>query len=157
MALYGWRKIIIVTKLLLLITARWWQVCVHCPVVSTSSCQPPGWTCWDILAADSRRWRRYGKQFRDVTKVKINHVNNNKTIMSFIIYPTCIDPSYKHNNLQKIYVQTLSKITQSVLKEFLCVEMKSPTLLIILGWVFLCGWVFLWKICENARKKYRTT
>jgi hypothetical protein len=32
-----------------------------------------------------------------------------------------------------------SKITQSVLKEFLCVEMKSP------------------KICENARKKYRTT
>jgi hypothetical protein len=36
---------------------------------------------------------------------------------------------------------------QSVLKEFLCVEMKSPTLLIVLGWVFL------WKIYENAQKK----
>jgi hypothetical protein len=44
-----------------------------------------------------------------------------------------------------------SKIMQSVLKEFLCVEMKSPTLLIILGWVFLS------KICENVQKKYRTT
>jgi hypothetical protein len=30
-----------------------------------------------------------------------------------------------------------SKIMQSVLKKFLCVQMKSPTLLIILGWVFL--------------------
>jgi hypothetical protein len=44
-----------------------------------------------------------------------------------------------------------SKIMRSVLNEILCVEMKSPTLLIILGWVFL------WKICKNAQKKYRTT
>jgi hypothetical protein len=66
-------------------------------------------------------------------------------ITSIIIYPTCIDPSDKHDN-----VQTLPK-SRSVLKEFLCMEMKSPTLLIILGWVFL------WKIYENARNKYRTT
>jgi hypothetical protein len=30
-------------------------------------------------------------------------------IFSFIIYPTCIDPSDKHNNLQMTYVQTLAK------------------------------------------------
>jgi hypothetical protein len=40
----------------------------------------------------------------------------------------------------KKHLQTLPKsgpkITQSVLKEFSCVEMKSPTLLIVLGWVF---------------------
>jgi hypothetical protein len=50
------------------------------------------------------------------------------------------------------YVQNLPKsCTVCVLKEFISVEMKSPTLLIILRWVFLR------KICENAWKKYSTT
>jgi hypothetical protein len=67
-----------------------------------------------------------------------------------IIYPTCIDRSDKHNNLQintcKPF-QNHAKCPQG----FFCTEMKSSRHLIILGWVFL------WKICENARKKYRTS
>jgi hypothetical protein len=51
-----------------------------------------------------------------------------------LIYPTCIDPSQQ---FAKNIRANPSKITQIVLKEFLCVEMKSLTLLIILGWVFL--------------------
>jgi hypothetical protein len=54
---------------------------------------------------------------------------------SLIIYPTCIDPLDKHNNLKKIYVQTLQN--HATCPQGICVAIKSPTLLIILGWVFL--------------------
>jgi hypothetical protein len=64
-------------------------------------------------------------------------LRNDQQIMLIIIYPTCIDPSRQTQQFVKNILANPSKITQSVLKEFLCVEMKSPTLLIILGWVFL--------------------
>jgi hypothetical protein len=40
----------------------------------------------------------------------------------FIIYPTCIDPLDKHNNFQKNIRANASKITQSVIKEILCMK-----------------------------------
>jgi hypothetical protein len=77
-------------------------------------------------------------------------------VLRIIIYPTCIDPSDKHNNLQKIYVQTLPKsrivtsrnsdLNSGVLETAeqsegmqryheLCLRLKSALKLLILGWV----------------------
>jgi hypothetical protein len=41
-------------------------------------------------------------------------LNRSYRKISFIIYPACIDPSDKHNNLQKIYVQTLPRCPQEI-------------------------------------------
>jgi hypothetical protein len=64
--------------------------------------------------------------------LRVIHCHDCSNPYHHIPLPTCIDPSDKHNNLPKKYEQT-SKITQSLLKEFFCVEIKSPTLLIVLG------------------------